>query len=600
MEPGEISGSPDQSNLETMSQDNKPDLQPSSAGLQSHDFGGKEDKANSETPCIGGGQVGAEASTEQAAVGTSMGIEDGSGCDKLGGNVETHDGQVNENKNGQVNVETEVDMDLVDSPMHVNIQVTEVISVEEKVVSMLNTENGSLDMPLENLKARSGVKRARMTYEQQHPSVQVMYNSLTRASKRKLEELLQRWSEWHTTNTVYLDSDEALESGEETYFPAIRTGIEKSCTVSFCIDNRTRDEQTSGVMPLDSNSVPLYDRGFVLGLTSADGSNNAERGLEIFGDPARCFNCGSYNHAMRECTKPRDAAAVNSARKQHMAKRNQNSHSRSSIRYYQSSSGGKYDGLNPGALDAETRRLLGIGELDPPPWLNRMRELGYPPGYLDADDEEQPSGITIFGEEEAMVVGEEQEEGEITMENNIPKPPHEPPRKMNKTIEFPGINAPIPENADEELWAAGGPSSSSFDTTNKNRLSERSSDHSGGRYYHSSEQRRPRRSFMDDDGPPGVDPVSSPSLSSYPPRYGSYHASQYSVDSPRDLMPSFARSHSDRERRSPPRYEDSFGSHSSFHHSYHSRREHEVDDRWDGRSRDRPSDYELDGHKSRR
>lgn len=21
-------------------------------------------------------------------------------------------------------------------------------------------------------------------------------------------------------------------------------------------------------------------------------------------------------------------------------------------------------------------------ELDPPPWLNRMREMGYPPGYL--------------------------------------------------------------------------------------------------------------------------------------------------------------------------------------------------------------------------
>lgn len=23
-----------------------------------------------------------------------------------------------------------------------------------------------------------------------------------------------------------------------------------------------------------------------------------------------------------------------------------------------------------------------IQELDPPPWLHRMRELGYPPGYL--------------------------------------------------------------------------------------------------------------------------------------------------------------------------------------------------------------------------
>ncbi|CAI0547699.1 unnamed protein product [Linum tenue] len=575
MEPGEISDSPDRCNLDSTSQANELDLLPSCDDFQSHDFGGKEDATNRENLCVSGGNVGAEASTEHAGGGTSMGIEGGSGCDKFvnsGDNVETHNGQVTENMNGQVNDETEVDMDLVDSPVHVNIQVTEVFSVEEKVSSMLNGESGSLDVPLETLKARSGVKRARMTYEQQQPSVQVMYNSLTRASKKKLEELLQQWSEWHTTNSLYL---------------------------SFCIDDRTRDEQTNGVMPLDRNSVPLYDRGFVLGLTSADGTNNAERGLEIFGDPARCFNCGAYNHALRECTKPRDAAAINSARKQHMAKRNQNSHSRSSIRYYQSSSGGKYDGLKPGVLDAETRRLLGIGELDPPPWLNRMRELGYPPGYLDADDEEQPSGITIFGEEEAMVVSEEQEEGEIITGNNIPEPPLEPPRKMNKTIEFPGINAPIPENADEKLWAAGCPSSSSSDTTNKNRPSQRS-DHSGGRYYHSSEQRWPRRSFMDDDGPPGVDPVSNPSMSSYPPRHGSYHASQYGLDSPRELMLSFARSHSDRERRSPPRYEDSFGSHSSYHHSYQSRYEYEADDRWDGRSRDRPSDYEFEDHKSRR
>jgi zinc finger CCHC domain-containing protein 8 len=38
--------------------------------------------------------------------------------------------------------------------------------------------------------------------------------------------------------------------------------------------------------------------------------------------------------------------------------------------------------LKPGSLDAETRKLLGLKELDPPPWLNRMREIGYPPGYF--------------------------------------------------------------------------------------------------------------------------------------------------------------------------------------------------------------------------
>ncbi|MFS7947899.1 putative transcription factor interactor and regulator CCHC(Zn) family [Helianthus anomalus] len=162
-------------------------------------------------------------------------------------------------------------------------------------------------------------------------------------------------------------------------------------------------------------------------------------GLEIV-DGSRCFNCGSYNHALKECPKPRDNAAVNNARKQHKAKRNQNAVSRNLTRYYQDTPAGKFDGLRPGVLDAETRKLLGLKELDPPPWLNRMREIGYPPGYLDAeDDDDQPSGIEIFGEE--VVVKQETEDG---------KP--EPSKK--KSVKFPGVNAPIPENADEWRWAA--------------------------------------------------------------------------------------------------------------------------------------------------
>ena len=44
-----------------------------------------------------------------------------------------------------------------------------------------------------------------------------------------------------------------------------------------------------------------------------------------------------------------------------MSKRNQNAGSRNPTRYYQNTPGGKYDGLRPGALDAETRKLLGLG-----------------------------------------------------------------------------------------------------------------------------------------------------------------------------------------------------------------------------------------------
>lgn len=83
-------------------------------------------------------------------------------------------------------------------------------------------------------------------------------------------------------------------------------------------------------------------------------------GLEIVDAAARCFNCGSYSHALRECPRPRDHVAVNNARKQHKSRRNQNP-SRNPTRYYQNTPAGKYDDLRPGALDDVTRKLLGLG-----------------------------------------------------------------------------------------------------------------------------------------------------------------------------------------------------------------------------------------------
>lgn len=84
------------------------------------------------------------------------------------------------------------------------------------------------------------------------------------------------------------------------------------------------------------------------------------RGAEKL-DTSRCFNCGSYSHALKDCTKPRDNVAVNNARKQHNSKRNHHANSRNSTRYYQSSRGGKYDDLRPGVLSGETRKALGLG-----------------------------------------------------------------------------------------------------------------------------------------------------------------------------------------------------------------------------------------------
>ncbi|XP_047314806.1 zinc finger CCHC domain-containing protein 8-like [Impatiens glandulifera] len=350
----------------------------------------------------------------------------------------------------------------------------------------------------------SSVKKAKIVLPQ--PSVNVAYSSLTRESKEKLEELLLKWSQWHDQNcSSLLDSDEFLESGDKTFFPALRVALDKPSGVSFWIDNQSTTQQSNELYMINSDSVPLYDRGYSLALNSSDGYGNLEVKSDAV-DSSRCFNCSSYGHSLKDCPKPRNNSAVNNARKQHLVKRNANASSRSASRYYQNSTGGKYDGLRPGDLSAETRKLLGLGELDPPPWLRRMRELGYPPGYLDPDIEDQPSGITIFDDDEK--IKEETEDGEI-FENGsgFTDEPTPLPKKMS--IEFPGVNSPIPENADEWKWGAR---VSNFDSSQG---------------HNSYERKRSRNNEGGDDE--GYDPKSR--FNSHRGGGGGYN---YDTNSPRD------------------------------------------------------------------
>jgi len=42
------------------------------------------------------------------------------------------------------------------------------------------------------------------------------------------------------------------------------------------MENQTRNDKNKDFIPLADNTVPLYDRGYALGLTSADGSSNVD------------------------------------------------------------------------------------------------------------------------------------------------------------------------------------------------------------------------------------------------------------------------------------------------------------------------------------
>lgn len=288
-------------------------------------------------------------------------------------------------------------------------------------------------------------------------SVQIIFKLLSRKSKKKLEELLHQWSEWHAQQCSPSEDSEDLESGDETYFPALNVSLDKSYSISFYMDTQVKKKQKTEDFLLNKDSVPIYDRDFAFALTSDDGMANNDSVLDIL-NASRCFNCDAYDHSLKECPKPFNKVVVNNARKLHQSKSKRPAGPRVLTRYYQDTPGGKFDGLKPGCLDPETRKLLGLGEFDPPPWLNRMREMGYPPGYLDLEEEDQPSGIVVYDNEDSK------EENEECVNVN----PTEPKRKMS--VDFPGINAPIPVNADRSCWATSNFQPTGFNSCSNNSL----------------------------------------------------------------------------------------------------------------------------------
>lgn len=159
--------------------------------------------------------------------------------------------------------------------------------------------------------------------------------------------------------------------------------------------------------------VPSYDkaqdaplntkrrqRAVFEGSGAAEGADGAGAG----GVPAkrlrqgqRCFNCGSYGHSLRECWREYDAERVDAQRG---AMGNAGDRGFAVRRYFSEGDGvGEEDGRHspvskgvrdlqrefpdvvPGQLSASLRAALGIGALDPPPWLPVMRALGLPPAY---------------------------------------------------------------------------------------------------------------------------------------------------------------------------------------------------------------------------
>ncbi|PAA51160.1 hypothetical protein BOX15_Mlig020813g1, partial [Macrostomum lignano] len=105
---------------------------------------------------------------------------------------------------------------------------------------------------------------------------------------------------------------------------------------------------------------------------------------------------------------------------------------------------GELGGFRPGVLSERLRSALGLEPDELPNHVYRMRELGYPPGWL-LEARFQSSGVTIIDDDANNRNEARPEAGEVKYD-------------VSKLVKFPGFNCPLPHGVRDEHRRLGYPS----------------------------------------------------------------------------------------------------------------------------------------------
>ncbi|KAM4810606.1 zinc finger CCHC domain-containing protein 8 [Rhinophrynus dorsalis] len=206
---------------------------------------------------------------------------------------------------------------------------------------------------------------------------------------------------------------------------------------NFCLDKLGQPILNENPQLTDGWEIPKYQQVFTQ-IVSLDGQ---EIQVKAKRPKPCCFNCGSEEHQMKDCPKPRDNAHISMKRKEFMDMCGEAGNQNYQQRYHAEEVEERFGKFKPGIISEELQDALGISEKSLPPFIYRMRELGYPPGWLK-EAELETSGLSLYDGKNSSDV--ETEEGEAdTQKTNVSY-------DVSKLVNYPGFNICTPPGTTDD------------------------------------------------------------------------------------------------------------------------------------------------------
>ncbi|XP_064434358.1 zinc finger CCHC domain-containing protein 8 isoform X3 [Mirounga angustirostris] len=210
---------------------------------------------------------------------------------------------------------------------------------------------------------------------------------------------------------------------------------------NFCLDKLGQPLLNENPQLTEGWEIPKYQQVFshIVSLEGQEIQVKAKR------PKPHCFNCGSEEHQMKDCPMPRNAARISEKRKEYMDACGEASSQNFQQRYHAEEVEERFGRFKPGVISEELQDALGVTDKSLPPFIYRMRQLGYPPGWLK-EAELENSGLALYdgkdgadGEAEA---GEAQQNKSVTYD-------------LSKLVNYPGFNISTPRGIPDE-WRVFG------------------------------------------------------------------------------------------------------------------------------------------------